>query len=269
MEEAVERGIAAFSESESEAPRHSVARPGPGPGHRCAARRPGRGIPGARLPAGGASWARQRRGSAQSAGPRWRNSMRSYGHFLDTNGPYRLESWSPAGVVLQAFPRSELPPGRRFARSLRVPLRAYATTHSRIAVTAGDPCGRRPRLPLPAQLRASSAARWNPGTAGRTTPRRNAVMLSSRPAARSCARAGRTVGGDGRYAVSLEGLPGPGHIQDHDGAVRGGKSRESGSEGGRAPRLGRACAVAGQALRRPRAGRRDNHLPGNVACRCC
>jgi len=52
--------------------------------------------------------------SADSARKRWRALSAFYranGHFLVTNGPYRLTKWSPTGVVLAAFRDLSFPLG--------------------------------------------------------------------------------------------------------------------------------------------------------------
>jgi hypothetical protein len=50
-----------------------------------------------------------------------------YGHFLVTNGPYRLDSWSDDGVVLQVFRDPTYPLGVGTFDSYAIPLRAYPT----------------------------------------------------------------------------------------------------------------------------------------------
>ena len=124
MEEAVRRGIAAFSESE--------------------ARR--RGIPwldlardratGKRLTALVEDFGRDAyrpdalKGlvSTEEARERWTALGRfhaQHGHFLVTNGPYRLESWSAQGAVLQVFRDLSYPVGLGAFDNLAIPLKAY------------------------------------------------------------------------------------------------------------------------------------------------
>jgi hypothetical protein len=50
-----------------------------------------------------------------------------HGHFLVTNGPYRLDSWSADGVVLQVFRDLSYPQGVGTFDEYAIPLRAYAS----------------------------------------------------------------------------------------------------------------------------------------------
>jgi len=126
MEEAADRGIAAFSESEAQL----------------------RGIPwldlvrdeaaGKRLSALVDEFRTQafRPGalrdlvSADEARERWSALARffaQHGHFLVTNGPYRLASWSAGGVTLEVFRDANYPLGVGSFDDYAVPLRAYVT----------------------------------------------------------------------------------------------------------------------------------------------
>jgi len=81
--------------------------------------------------------------AAEDAGRRWR-ALKSFaeknGHFLITNGPYRLKSWAPESIVLEAVREATYPLGfgtfDRFANPPRAVVRE-ATRESRgIAVRA-------------------------------------------------------------------------------------------------------------------------------------
>lgn len=61
---------------------------------------------------------------------RWRALARFYtehGHFLVTNGPYMLDSWSADGAVLKVFRDPTYPKGVGTFDPYAIPLRAYAT----------------------------------------------------------------------------------------------------------------------------------------------
>jgi hypothetical protein len=126
MEEAVERGIAAFTEAEAQR----------------------RGIPwldlvrdrmtGERLAALVDQFRSQayRPASlrdlvtADEAQARWKalhDFYAQHGHFLVTNGPYRLDSWTGDGVALQVFRDSSYPLGVGAFDDYAIPLRAYAS----------------------------------------------------------------------------------------------------------------------------------------------
>jgi len=126
MEEAVDRGIAAFTEEEAKR----------------------RGIPwldlvrdrmtGERLAALVDQFRSQayRPASlrdlvtADEAQARWKalhDFYTQHGHFLVTNGPYRLDSWTGDGVALQVFRDSSYPLGVGAFDDYAIPLRAYAS----------------------------------------------------------------------------------------------------------------------------------------------
>jgi hypothetical protein len=50
-----------------------------------------------------------------------------HGHFLVTNGPYRLDSWSGDGIVLQVFRDLSYPQGVGAFDEYAIPLRAYVS----------------------------------------------------------------------------------------------------------------------------------------------
>jgi hypothetical protein len=68
--------------------------------------------------------------SAEDARKRWAALAafyKSHGHFLVTNGPYRLESWSPDAVVLEVFRDLSYPLGVGSFDSYAIPRRAHIT----------------------------------------------------------------------------------------------------------------------------------------------
>jgi hypothetical protein len=125
MEEAVQRGIAAFSEGEAQrrgVPWLDLARDKM-TGERLAAL-----VEEFRLHAYRPDALRELV-TPEEARHRWTALARFYadhGHFLVTNGPYRLDSWSD-GVVLQVFRDLSYPQGVGSFDEYAVPLRAYAT----------------------------------------------------------------------------------------------------------------------------------------------
>ena len=82
--------------------------------------------------------------SAEEARARWR-ALRTFGetngHFLVTNGPYRLKSWTPDSVVLQAVREPTYPLGfgtfDRYVNPPRAVIREVAQEPGRIVVHAG------------------------------------------------------------------------------------------------------------------------------------
>lgn len=124
MEEAVRRGIAAFSAGESKRrgiPWLDLARDRE-TGKRLAALVEGFRAEGYRPDA--------LKGlvGAEEARVRWTALARfhaQYGHFLVTNGPYRLESWTADAAVLQVFRDLSYPVGLGAYDSLAIPLKAY------------------------------------------------------------------------------------------------------------------------------------------------
>ena len=82
--------------------------------------------------------------SAEEARARWqalRTFGESNGHFLVTNGPYRLKSWTPDSVVLQAVREATYPLGfgtfDRYVNPPRAVIREVAQEPGRIIVHAG------------------------------------------------------------------------------------------------------------------------------------
>src|SRR5262249_45029031 len=72
--------------------------------------------------------------SAEEARARWSALAafyRSHAHFLVTNGPYRLKSWSPDGVTLEAFRDLSYPLGVGSYDVYAVPRRGFITQSER------------------------------------------------------------------------------------------------------------------------------------------
>jgi hypothetical protein len=68
--------------------------------------------------------------TATEAQARWtalHDYYAQHGHFLVTNGPYRLDSWTGDGVALQVFRDSSYPLGVGSFDDYAIPLRAYAS----------------------------------------------------------------------------------------------------------------------------------------------
>ena len=207
MEEAVDRGIAAFSESEAKR----------------------RGVPwldlvrdretGVRLAAlveefrrdGYRPAALKGLVSVDQARERWTALAAfhaQYGHFLDTNGPYRLQSWSPGGVVLEVFRDLSYPQGVGSLDRFAIPLRAYATTVE----------DRGSRLEIGAEVETVSRfqrsyeierAPLGPGQAiaDGDPPQCRYVIVAPNG---NVLAGNANPGGDGRYTVPLEQLRVPG-----------------------------------------------------------
>lgn len=124
MEEAVQRGIAAFSEGEAQrrgVPWLDLAR------DRITGERLAALVDEFRLQAYRPDRLHELV-TAKEARERWTALARFYadhGHFLLTNGPYRLDSWSD-GVVLQVFRDLSYPLGVGSFDEYAIPLRAFA-----------------------------------------------------------------------------------------------------------------------------------------------
>jgi hypothetical protein len=80
---------------------------------------------------------------------RWNALRRFYrqrGHFLVTNGPYRLKQWSKESVVLDVFRDMAYPLGVGTFDEYAIPVKAYvAVTISRCAPTSNASRGSRGR----------------------------------------------------------------------------------------------------------------------------
>jgi len=125
MEEAVQRGIAAFSEGEAQrrgVPWLDLVR------DRMTCERLAALVDEFRLQAYRPDALRYLV-TKEEARARWTALARFYaehGHFLLTNGPYRLDSWSD-GVVLKVFRDLSYPQGVGSFDEYAIPLRAYAS----------------------------------------------------------------------------------------------------------------------------------------------
>lgn len=126
MEEAVKRGIAAFSEEEAQrrgVPWLDLVRD-PATGRRLAALVDEFRLQGFRPDA------LREIVTRDEADERWTALARFYaqhGHFLVTNGPYRLESWTADVATLQVFRDLSYPLGVGSFDEYAIPLRAYAS----------------------------------------------------------------------------------------------------------------------------------------------
>ena len=126
MEEAVRRGIAAFSESEARrraVPWLDLVR------DRATSERLAALVDEFRLQAYRPDALREVV-TADEARERWTALARFYaehGHFLVTNGPYRLDSWTADGVVLEVFRDLSYPQGVGSFDQYAFPLKAYAS----------------------------------------------------------------------------------------------------------------------------------------------
>ncbi len=209
MEEAVKRGIAAFSEGEAKR----------------------RGIPwldlvrdratGLRLAAlveefgrlGYRPAALTELVSVEEAQRRWQALgafHARYGHFLETNGPYRLESWSSDGVVLQVFRDASYPEGVGSFDGYAIPLRAYAATiqdrGDRLEIRADVERISRYQRSYEIERVALGTARGDANDHDQPECRYIIVAPNGKV---SRTGAGR-FGSDGRFAVPLGALRGPG-----------------------------------------------------------
>ena len=209
MEEAVERGIAAFSESEAGR----------------------RGIPwldlvrdretGVRLAALVEEFHRQgyrppgldELVSVDEARKRWAVLAAfhaRYGHFLDTNGPYRLESWSANGVVLQVFRDPSYPQGVGSLDRFALPLRAYAGTvqdrGDRLEIRAD--VERVSRFQRSYEIERVPLGRAQGGADDDDPPQCRYVIVA--PNGNVLRAGGASVEGDARYTVPLGQLRDPG-----------------------------------------------------------
>ena len=208
MEEAVERGIAAFSAAESKrrgVPWLDLARDG---------------ATGAKLAAlverfhseGYRPAALESLVTEDQARERWMALGAFYarhGHFLDSNGPYRLESWSPAGAVLQVFRDPSYPGGVGSLDRFAVPLRAYARSiedhGDRLEIIADADRVSRSQRSYEVVRGPLAAAR---GEEGDVLPECRYVIVA--PNGDVASAGGGSVDVDGRYALSLGSLSAPG-----------------------------------------------------------
>jgi len=151
--------------------------------------------------------------TTDEARERWSALARFYaehGHFLVTNGPYRLDSWSTDGVVLQVFRDSSYPQGVGSFDAYAIPLRAYAAKLE----DRGD------RFEIAADVeRASKFQRSYEVERAALAPESDGAHNDDQPACRyviigpggNVVRAGLAVfRKDGRFVVDLKDLTTPG-----------------------------------------------------------
>jgi hypothetical protein len=223
MEEAVRRGVAAFSESEAKR----------------------RGIPwldlardretGRRLAAlvesfraeGYRPEALKGLVGVKDARERWAALARfhsQHGHFLVTNGPYRLESWKADSAVLGVFRDLSYPVGLGAFDSLAIPLRAYVAKSE----------NRGARLELRAEVervsrfqRSYEIVRAALDGAARDADERDRLecrYVIVGPDGRVARAGAESLNKNGRFVVDLGKLAGPGRYQVMTALVLGGNS---------------------------------------------
>ncbi len=209
MEEAVKRGLAAFSESEAQrlrVPWLDLVRDR-ATGERLAALLDEFRQEAYRPPA------LRELVTTEEARERWNALARFYaehGHFLITNGPYRLDSWSADGVALQVFRDSSYPQGVGSFDAYAIPLRAYASK----VEDRGD------RIEIAADVeRVSKFQRSYEIERVALAPESDGAQNDDRPECRyviigpggNVVRAGLAVfRKDGRFVVDLKDLTAPG-----------------------------------------------------------
>lgn len=152
--------------------------------------------------------------SADAARERWKALAAfyaRYGHFLDTNGPYRLDAWSADGVVLQVFRDPSYPEGVGSLDGYAIPLRGYA------AAIHDD--GNRLEIEADVEQISHFQRSYEIERVSLATVSMEAAEDHDRPECRyvivapngKLARAGSAgFAGAGRFALSLEGLRAPG-----------------------------------------------------------
>ena len=133
-----------------------------------------------------------------------------YGHFLVTNGPYRLDSWSADGVALQVFRDSSYPQGVGSFDAYAIPLRAYASKledrGDRIEIAAD--VERVSKFQRSYEIERVALAPGSDGTENNDRPECRYVIIGP---GGNVIRAGRAAfRKDGRFVVDLKNLGGPG-----------------------------------------------------------
>lgn len=210
MEEAVRRGIAAFSEAEAQRraiPWLDLVRDR-GTGARLAALVDRFRLQGYRPDA------LKQLVSVDEARERWTALARFYaqhGHFLVTNGPYRLDSWSPDSVVLQVFRDLSYPLGVGAFDHYAIPLRAYASAIADRGdrVEIGVEVEQVSKFQRSYEIVRQPLGSVSPDDADEhEAPECRYVVVGPDG---KVARAGAgTSGSRGRFFLDLKGLPGPG-----------------------------------------------------------
>jgi hypothetical protein len=209
MEEAVRRGFAAFSESEAQrlrVPWLDLVRDRV-TGERLAPLVDEFRQQGYRPPA------LRELVTAEEARERWTalaGFYAKYGHFLVTNGPYRLDSWSPGGVALQVFRDSSYPQGVGSFDAYAIPLRAYVSKledrGDRIEIAAD--VERVSKFQRSYEIERVALAAESDGAENNDRPECRYVIVGPRG---NVVRAGTAAfRKDGRFVVDLKSLGGPG-----------------------------------------------------------
>ena len=226
MEEAVKRGVGAFSAAEARrrgvrwldlardpktreelgAILDGLARAEPRPGARSSA------------------WWRPTR--RRPAGPRCAQFAQRRGHYLVTNGPYQLEKWTDGGGRARRVPRHEQP-ARASGASIASPSRGVPTSRASPRVAIGWRSRRRSSgWRSSSASTAWSASRWAPAPArrsGRSLPACRYVVLGA--------------DGDGGRRRFLPRRAGPSPDRGPKGRLKPGAVHGAGGAGpGRQPR---------------------------------
>jgi hypothetical protein len=165
--------------------------------------------------------------SAEEARERWNALSKfraQYGHFLVTNGPYRLQSWSAQGAVLEVFRDLSYPVGLGTFDYLAIPLRAYVSKVE----------NRGARLELRAEVeriskfqRSYDIVRAALDPASRDTEERDRLecrYVIVGPDGRVVRAGAEALNKSGRFIVDLGKLTGPGRYQVVTALVLGGNS---------------------------------------------
>jgi hypothetical protein len=223
MEEAVRRGIAAFTEGEAQrrrVPWLDLVRDKE-TGKRLAAL-----VDSLRLDAYRPD-ALKGLVSADEARERWTALARfhaQHGHFLVTNGPYRLQSWSAGTAVLQVFRDLSYPVGLGTFDYLAIPLKAYVSKVE----------NRGARLEMRAEVervskfqRSYEIVRTALGPASRDTDERERLecrYVIVGPDGSVVRTGAETLNKSGRFVLELGKLPAPGRYQVMSALYVGGNS---------------------------------------------
>ena len=101
---------------------------------------------------------RQRGGGAQALGARSLAFYKAHGHFLVTNGPYKLKSWSADSVTLEAFRDLTYPLGVGSYDAYAIPRRGFITERANGTATASCSPATSRSSKVPAQLPAGAHA---------------------------------------------------------------------------------------------------------------
>jgi len=165
--------------------------------------------------------------SADEARERWTALARfhaQHGHFLVTNGPYRLESWSADTAVLQVFRDLSYPVGLGTFDYLAIPLKAYVSKVE----------NRGARLEMRAEVervskfqRSYEIVRTALGPASRDIEERERpecryVIVG--PDGRVIRTGAETLNKSGRFVLELGKLPAPGRYHIMSALYVGGNS---------------------------------------------